>query len=53
MVRSDPSQAIRDCLAGHDELPRHGRLACLLDQIGPLEARRLQLGFEARHPALK
>ena len=52
-VRSDPSQAIRNCLAGDAELSRHGRLACLLDQFGPLAARGLELGFKPRDAPLE
>jgi len=40
-VRSDAPQAIRNGLTGYAELSRHGGLACLLDQIGPLTARGL------------
>jgi hypothetical protein len=53
VVRSDATQAIRDGLPGYAELSRHGRLASLLDQFGPLTACGLKLGFEPRHTALE
>jgi hypothetical protein len=52
-ARSDAPQAIRNGLAGYAYLSRHGGLACLLDQFGPLAARGLELGFEPRHAALE
>ena len=52
-VRSYAPQTIRNGLRGHAELSRHGGLACILDQIGPLRAHRLQLGFEPRHAGLE
>jgi hypothetical protein len=52
-VRSDAAQAIRNGLPGYASLSRHGCLARVLDQFGPLTSRRLQLGFEPRHAALE
>lgn len=52
-VRSDAPQAISNGLRGYAELSRNGCLARILDQIGPLRARCLQLGFEPGHAPLE
>ncbi len=52
-VRSDAPQAIRNGLTGYAQLSRYGGLARLLDQVGPLTPRGLQLGFEPRQATLE